>query len=63
MEADIGTFYVSAEGAQGGMRGSPPLPTPPPPPPPPLLHRVAAKQHCTNFTKHKILTKFHKIPG
>ena len=45
MDADIGTICFSGEGVQGGL------------PPPLLLHRVV-KQHCTNFAKHKILTKF-----
>ena len=59
MGADIGTICVSAEGAQGGMRRPPHSPLPPPSPP--LLHRVAAKQHCTNFAKHKILMKLFRI--
>ena len=60
MEADIGTIFFSMECAQGGMRFPPHSPLPPLPPPP-LLHRVAAKQHCTNFAKHKILTKLFWI--
>ena len=57
MDANIGTICFSGEGAQGGTRRAH-SPLPPPPPPPLLLHRVAAKQHCANFAKHKILTKF-----
>ena len=48
MDADIGTICVSGEGVRAGL-------------PPLLLHRVAAKQHCANFTKHKILTKLFQI--
>ena len=55
MEADIGTICISKEGKQGGTC-RPPLPYPPPFPPP-LLQRVAGKQHCKKFAKHKILIK------
>ena len=48
-------------GCARGYARVPPTPHSSPPPPPPLLHRVAAKQHCTNFTKHKILTKLFWI--
>ena len=34
---------------------------PSPPSPPPLLHRVAVKQHRTNFAKHEIWTKLFWI--
>ena len=58
-----GSWYMHNLRQRGGCarRYAPaPLPTPPPPPPP-LLHRVVAKQHCTNFAKHKILAKLFWI--
>ena len=43
---------LEAEGGPGRYRPASPTP---------LLHRVAAKQHCQNFAKHKILTKLFWI--
>ena len=40
------------------LRGGCARAVPAAPPLTPLLHRVAAKQHCQNFAKHKIVIKF-----